>query len=344
MSLSALIPPDDPAAQHAARRPALHPWRELAAVGLLTALAALLSAHFEFSERLVLWLRRRESMQMDELPGVLLVLTCGLLWFAWRRYQDLALALQAHQRAEQRLADQLERNRALHRELLEVQERERRSIARELHDELGQYLGALRFDLHAMVHLERVHQQREVPVLEREALFSRATQTLGHVQATLRDLIRRLRPVALDELGLTAALDQLVAGWRLRLPETRFELVCRDLDELPDEGAAIATFRIVQEALTNVARHSRAGRVEIRVGQRSADAGQEIAIDVADDGIGLDPRRMCSGLGLVSMAERATALGGRLDWQSAPGDGFVLTAILPLTPLPAPVQPGEQAA
>lgn len=315
---SSLSPP--PAAGAAAR-----PWRDLICVALATAVAGGLSARFEFGERLAAWLRRRESLQMDELPGVLLVLISGLLWFAWRRYRDLSLVLDAHRRAELALAAQLERNRVLHGELLAVQERERRSIARELHDELGQYLGALRFDLHALGHFDR-----DTTALQREAMFLRASQTLGHVQATLRDLIRRLRPAALDELGLAAALDQLVSGWRLRLPETRLVLECLDLEAALPEHVAIAAFRIVQEALTNAARHSRAGLVEVRVRQERAAHGAQLTVDVSDDGIGIDPAAVHHGLGLISMDERASALGGTARWRSAPGDGFAVQAILPL--------------
>ncbi|MDE3011797.1 MAG: sensor histidine kinase, partial [Pseudomonadota bacterium] len=292
---------------------------------LATAIAGGLSARFEFGERLAAWLRRRESLQMDELPGVLLVLISGLLWFAWRRYRDLSQVLAAHRRAELALAAQLERNRVLHGELLAVQERERRSIARELHDELGQYLGALRFDLHALGHVDR-----GTTAQQREAMFLRASQTLGHVQATLRDLIRRLRPAALDELGLAAALDQLVSGWRQRLPETRLVLACLDLEPSPPEHVAIAAFRIVQEALTNAARHSRAGLVEVHVRRERATHGTQLAVDVSDDGIGIDPAAVHHGLGLISMDERASALGGTVRWRSAPGDGFAVHAILPL--------------
>jgi signal transduction histidine kinase len=301
--------------------PDLHPWRELAAVAAVTVVSAGLSAHFEISEQLGQWLRRRETLQMDELPGVLLVLTCGLLWFAWRRYHDLALALGAHQRAEARLAEQLDRNRQLHLELLEVQERERRSIARELHDELGQYLGALRLDVHALAQLGR-----ESSALEREELYVRAQHTLTHVHGTLREMIRRLRPVALDELGLAAALDQLVASWRQRMPETHLTLECSRLEDSLPETLSIAVFRIVQEALTNVARHSRAGLVQVRVQQ----VHQQLTIEVGDDGVGADPVGLQRGLGLITIAERVAALGGESAWRSAEGDGFMLWARVPM--------------
>ena len=297
---------------------ALHPWRDLIGVALLTLATAALAARFDASEALLGWLRRRETLQVDELPGVLLVLCLGLLWFAARRYQDVRRALLAHQHTEQRLALQLERNRTLHLQLLEVQERERRTLARELHDELGQYLGTLRFDLHALADATIAD-----PAAARAALLERARTTLNHLQGTVRTLIGQLRPPALDTLGLEAALEQLVHGWQLRLPDTRLELHCTTVPEGLAELHAITLFRLTQEALTNLARHARASQARLQV--HCVD-GQRLVWSVEDDGVGFDPAGVHSGLGLVSMSERVEAVGGRFTCQTRPGQGCLLRA------------------
>ncbi len=297
-------------------------WRDLTWVAATTLLAAALSARFDVSEALLGWLRRRETLQVDELPGVLLVLCVGLLWFAARRYQDVRRALQAHQQAESLLAQQLERNRNLNVQLLQVQESERRALARELHDELGQYLGTLRFDLHALAGHDHDGNAPAVPGAS-DALLERARTTLNHLQATVRTLIGQLRPPALDELGLEAALEQLVHGWQLRLPDTRLELRCADLPEALTEAHAITLFRLTQEALTNLARHARASqaRIEVRL-----VAGQGLRWMVEDDGVGFDPAAPRNGMGLISMAERCDAVGGALHCESRPGHGCTLRA------------------
>ena len=319
--------------------------QDLLLVLSLTLLSGVLSAHFEVSERMLAWLHRREALQMDEWPGVLLVLTCALLWFGQRRYRDLAQALADRHLAEQRLAEQLERNRALHLELLAVQERERQGIARELHDELGQYLSALHFDLHEL-------DVQEADAEERKARHTRAHANLARVQVTLRNVMGRLRPAALDELGLAAALEQLVSGWRQRLPDTRIQFHCEDGQELADAALSIAIFRVVQEALTNVAKHSRAGLVQVSIrrsrqglapappGTRAtrlvppAAAGEDaltcVEIEVSDDGVGFDPAMARQGLGLLSIHERVEALGGECRCTSAPGDGCTLLIRLPV--------------
>ncbi len=302
------------------------PWYDLSGIAALTILAATLSARFDVSESLLSWLHRRETLQMDELPGVLLVLCLALLWFAWRRYHDLQHVVRAHEVAEVLLANQLERNRALHAELLQVQEQERRTLAHELHDELGQYLGALRFDLHALA------GGGSMPVLEREGLFDRARSTLDHLQGTVRHLIGQLRPSALDELGLEAALDQLVNGWQLRLPDTRLILSCSGLPLVLDEAQAITVFRLTQEALTNLARHARAGeaRISLQIATlNAADQRQTLQWQVEDDGIGFDPTAPRTGLGLISMAERVQTLGGMFHCEAAPGQGCLLQARWP---------------
>ena len=144
-------------------------------------------------------------------------------------------------------------------------------------------------------------------------------------------LIRQLRPVGFDDLGIAAALEYCVDEWRSRLPGTTLDLTVDAGIGALEETRALTLFRLVQEALTNVARHSRASRVRIAImPTRHADSRQ-IDITISDNGQGADLNAPRTGLGLVGMRERVTAFGGSLRLQSRPGGGFVI--MLPLLPV-----------
>ena len=206
----------------------------------------------------------------------------------------------------------------LSRGLLEVQETERRELARELHDQMGQLLTALTFNLEGLRRADR-------PRLE-----ATVTESLAIVQRLLhgvRDLSFRLRPAMLDDMGLLEALRWFVdreagrAGVRATLtgPGTSSRLPA---------ALETAIFRIVQEALTNVARHAKAKTVAVEVKEH----GGAIHLVVADDGVGFDAdaaRRRLS-LGLLGMEERAARLGGTLEIESVPGHGTEVRARIPL--------------
>jgi two-component system sensor histidine kinase UhpB len=160
------------------------------------------------------------------------------------------------------------------------------------------------------------------------------------------NLIRQLRPVGFDELGIAAAVEYCVNDWRARLPGVTIDLsIVGDLRELV-EIKRLALFRLVQEALTNIARHAGATRVAIRIerGGRSEDGGfngfkgfdgfgsGEVVVAIADNGKGMDLELPRAGLGLVGMRERVAALGGRLKLTSRPGAGLEIVASIPLAP------------
>jgi signal transduction histidine kinase len=171
-------------------------------------------------------------------------------------------------------------------------------------------------------------------------------QNIDRVHRVVTGLIGQLRPVGFDELGLVAALEHCVNDWRSRVPSTTIEMTVDGDFETADEIREMTVFRLVQEALTNVARHSRATQVQIQIvreagvreaGVREAgvrEAGTQAAprIDVviADNGCGADMDAPRTGLGLIGMRERVTALGGALTITSARGAGFKVMASLPL--------------
>ncbi len=213
-------------------------------------------------------------------------------------------------RAVNDLAERLARTAAeriaLTKRLFEVQEEERRALARDLHDEFGQCLTAT---LAFAAAIETGAQDR--PDLAEDARsISKAARRM---MTTLREALARLRSQDLEELGLDACLVQLVAGWNARPgPCARVHLdLAGDLETLP-RAVSISVYRIAQECLTNAMRHGRASDVRLRV--ESGQSGGQVAVTIEDDGGG-DPSRVSAsaGRGILGMRERVAALGGSLS-------------------------------
>jgi signal transduction histidine kinase len=202
------------------------------------------------------------------------------------------------------------------RQRVAAAEAERRRWARELHDETLQSLAALRLGLSA------ARRAKDDPAAI-DALLADAVGRLDGEIATLRGLITELRPAALDELGLPAAIAALAerAG-RMGL---EVDVDVPEDERLGDAETAIAIYRIVQEALSNARKHGEATRAVATV----ARADGEVVITVRDDGHGFDPTAATSGFGLMGMRERAELLGGTLRVTSAPGEGTTIVAALP---------------
>jgi PAS domain S-box-containing protein len=242
---------------------------------------------------------------------------------------ELRTEIAERARAEEQLRASLEQLRALTGHLQSVREEERKSIAREIHDELGQACTAIKMDL-ALIN--RKATKRQTRLL---AKVDSATQLVDGMIVTLRRIASELRPRTLDDLGLAAALEGQAQEF-----ETRTGIHCRVA--LPQESLALdperstAIFRIFQESLTNVARHARATRVEARL-EREVN---QIIFQVRDNGAGFDKEEAKSrkSLGLVGMHERALLLNGELKVESVPGTGTTLTLRIPLPPSTLPKQ------
>jgi two-component system, NarL family, sensor histidine kinase UhpB len=300
--------------------------RDFAWVLGLSLLAAALCVNFNVSEALLRWAQPRERFQVDELPAILLAFASCMVWFSWRRYREARREIELRRRAEGGLTSALAENRRLAQQYLDVQESDRRALARDLHDELGQYLNAIKVDAVAM--RERLSSADPVGCETAGEMI----HNIDRVQGVVLGLIRQLRPVGLDELGLAAALEHCVNEWSRRLPAIEINLdVSADLDSL-DEKRRLALYRLVQEGLTNVARHSNATRVAIRIERTrdELDPAQLVLASIDDNGIGARTDRSGTGLGLVGMRERAEAFGGSLSVTSAPGAGFKLLVRIPV--------------
>jgi signal transduction histidine kinase len=242
---------------------------------------------------------------------LMVVLISGLLL----AIGSIVYILQQDREARRRYAELMESREELSRlpsSLLDAQEEERRSISRELHDEVGQSLGALLVDLgrlKALIPPDNAAAQEQVGNIKSTAE--------GAVNA-VRNIALLLRPSMLDDLGLIAAIE-----WQARevsrRTEMEVEVESAGVSEDLAEEYKICIYRVTQEALNNAARHSGGRRAWVRIVQ----TGQEIVVTVRDDGRGFDAGKT-RGLGLLGMEERVRRLGGRLEIQSSVGSGTVV--------------------
>lgn len=207
----------------------------------------------------------------------------------------------------------------LHR-LSRSQEDERRRIARELHDSLGQYLTALKLALGSLAPAiadPRLRQRVE----HLDAITTEVDRELDHI-------IAALRPVVLDELGLAGALPGIVADWSRHSGIPAEVVLVHVEQERFDDETESTLYRATQEGLTNVVKHARARRVDVTL-TRIQDT---LCLTVEDDGVGFDVADIHRGWGLRGMAERARSVGGMLDVESTPGAGTTVIVRLPCRP------------
>lgn len=241
--------------------------------------------------------------------------------------EELRTEVAERELAEEKLKMSLEQLRALAARLQLVREEERTSVAREIHDELGQACTAIKMDL-ALIGRKATKSQTQ---LQTKVLS--AMQLADNMISSLRRIASELRPGTLDDLGLTAALE-----WQAQEFQSRTGIQCNVI--LPHEPLTLdperstAIFRIFQESLTNVARHAQATRVVARLEAKA----HALILEVRDNGKGFNAQepRARRSLGLVGMQERALLLNGELNVEGVPGVGTTMTLRIPLPPSTLP--------
>jgi signal transduction histidine kinase len=232
-------------------------------------------------------------------------------------------------RSEQQrtVAEEAERHmRQLSQQIVATQEEERKSLSRELHDQVGQTLTALRLELGR---IDRVRPPAETAIGN---AVGECRQLVDNLVRTVRDLSLGLRPSMLDDFGLQAALEWLVRDVGRRHGGTVDLRIEGTLDGVPEQYRT-SVYRIVQEALTNCVRHARADRLSVDVTRR----WDSLEISITDNGVGLDPARARAGLGLRGIEERAKELNGTVRIVSPPGGGTTVAIVLPLPARPTEV-------
>lgn len=237
---------------------------------------------------------------------------------------ELARISEKFNRMANNLQQSISRNHKLSQQLIRLQEEERKSLARDLHDELGQSLTAIRVDGTTLLEMSRT----DFPAARESA--QAIVDVTHHVIHQIRAMLQRLRPEVLDGLGLRAALNEMLSGWRQRNSGvTCIIKLSEGIDSL-DETANITAYRVVQECLTNVARHADARRVEVSVRRLSGGAkGEMLEIMVADDGRGFDAENR-QGFGLSGMRERVEGMQGTFELTSASSLGTRILVSIPI--------------
>lgn len=211
-------------------------------------------------------------------------------------------------------------NHALAGNMLTVQEGERRDLSRELHDELAPCLFGIRVDLGEIERLAGEHQIDEI-----QEKVSSVKSITTHIQSLVRKMLSRLRPMTLDDLGLTDALRDMLHNWRERQPEIDWEWdFVGDFHDLPDT-LQVTVYRVVQECTTNCVRHAQASHVKVELRRDK----ETIKVAVTDDGKGLSSN-LVRGFGLIGMRERVSALGGRIAFDTEEGRGLQVRVLIPL--------------
>jgi signal transduction histidine kinase len=233
--------------------------------------------------------------------------------------RELAREIAQHQRANEQL-------RLLAAHLQSAREDERISIAREIHDEIGTFMTAIKMDLVFLnKQITASNPPKSAETLREE--INKTTKLVDDAIRTVHEIALELRPAILDQLGLCAALE-----WQIQEFQTRTNIECRfetNLDSTNlDAERSTAVFRILQETLTNVARHAHATRVEATLQEQD----QHLILEVRDNGIGISEEQSANTdrFGLLGMRERAHIFGGDVTIRGAPGQGTTVTVRIPV--------------
>lgn len=220
------------------------------------------------------------------------------------------------------LAGMRRRTRVLEEQILKLQDEERADLARDLHDEFGPHLFAANIDA-AMIG-QALNAGKPQEALRHAKLIQAA---VARMQRQVREILGRLRPARLTELGFAAAIDDLVEFWRSRRPDLVFQVSLDVDDDMAPEAIQEVAYRVVQEGLANAVRHGQPGRIEVEVRMR---AGEALSVRVADDGAVRAPDDGRPRFGLVGMRERLEAVGGSMSISKGAERGWTILARAPL--------------
>jgi len=230
-----------------------------------------------------------------------------------------AMDVTALKRAEEERQRSFEQLRALAARQQSVREEERTRVAREIHDQLGQALTAIKIEFASFIH--------DLPTQYRRSSKTESIlQLVSNTIESVRRISTELRPGILDDLGLVAAVEWAAEEFEARTGIT-VNLDLPQDDIVTDQERATALFRIFQETLTNVARHARASDVSVRLAEQNGN----LILQVRDDGVGMSEQQLSGNriFGIVGMRERAALLGGELKLSTVPGEGVAVEVHIP---------------
>ncbi|MDD1611729.1 MAG: histidine kinase [Methylococcaceae bacterium] len=236
--------------------------------------------------------------------------------FSALEYDSIAKAIN-HMTDELSKAQQ--ENRALTQHSLEIQEDERQRLAQELHDELGQSLTAIKV--------------MAVTASRQKADIKQTTEAIvnisDHLMTVVRSMMHQLHPLVLSELGLKAAIEDLLSHWAARHPELQLSLDCSERVDALNQKITIQIFRVVQECLTNIVRHAEASQASITL-EFDREPEERLRLEVRDNGQGCADPNIIAGFGLLGMKERIQSLGGEFSIFTGLQHGMRIVASIPL--------------
>lgn len=300
---------------------------------LLVFLAFSFAIKINLAETLAENLEDYEYLQLDEIPFLLLFSAIALVWFAWRRIDEQKMEIALRVAAEVKSAQLLAENKSLTQHILKVQEFERLELARDLHDDIGQYLLAIRLDASALA-----VQGNE------DNSARRILANAGHIQSMAKSLIHRLRPAPTNSKNCVDSIHLMVQEWCERKPNIEVKLHIAEsakffsdqIDEhylATSEQISVTLYRFIQEALTNIAKHAQAKYVEISlslVNVPLSHDSQHLCVEIKDDGKGMDVQAVSSGMGMIGMRERISVLHGDFLVRSNNPQGLIVCAKIPV--------------
>lgn len=280
------------------------------------------------SEALIDWFKKYEYLQLDEVPFLLLLMALGLSWFSGRRVIELNKEINLKIAAESKTIELLMENKSLTQHMLQIQETERLHLARDLHDDIGQYLLAIRLDAAALNFSVESNDKAST----QKVYANRILDNAEHIQDISRSLIKRLRPAPTGVHGYGEAISILIQEWHEKNLHLELQLEFEEFtDDLTDQKNT-TIYRFLQEALTNISKHANANKANIRLRKLTSGKTNEIVIDVSDDGIGLCEKFYSKGMGILGMRERIEAVHGVLFIKENSPHGTILSAIIPVEP------------
>ncbi len=222
------------------------------------------------------------------------------------------------------LLDSKAKNKFLTQRTLEIQEEERRHLSQELHDELGQTITAIKAVAVAISNNDNPDKSQI------DSSVKTIVQYSDHIYQVARNMMHRLRPSVLDELGLIKALQNMIDEWNAMQDDIFCHFSFSDIPPNLTESLKISLFRIIQESLTNALKHSRASQVSISMNRFISDGVESISLVIEDDGVGLDESKTMSGLGLPGMKERIEMNGGVFQLSSEKNKGIKIQINVPV--------------
>ena len=233
--------------------------------------------------------------------------------FKITEYDKIAKAINQMNRV---LEQTQQKNQTLTQHSLKIQEEERQHLSQELHDEFGQSLTAIK-----VMAVTATHHNVDI-----KKVTGSIMEICDHLVTVVRSMMKQLHPLILTELGLHATLEDLVHHWKIKMPQTVFQLIINDEVDMLDKTIIIQVFRVIQESLTNIIRHANATEVQINL----STTRTQLTLFINDNGQGCQLNNRTTGFGLQGIEERIKLLGGDLHLQSQPNQGFQIIAYIPI--------------